>query len=386
MLRWLFEGPTVAQRMADAQGRASGFDYLRLILATVILISHSFEVTNSKEMMAFTHSGPGLVIRQILVPMFFGLGGFLVAGSLDRTRSLVTYLGLRVLRIFPALWADILFAALLLGPLVTTVTLGEYVASREFHSYFLNLIGEIHYKLPGVFKGNALDRVNGQLWTVPWDLAGYMLLSLFSLAGFYGKRRTFLIVTIVMWALFLAGRYVFVPFEGGYTADMRFTVVPCFLAGVLFHLYRDRIVWSHRLFALSATTITVCLLLTTRTMWLLVVPILYVTVYFGLFNPRRVWIIASGDYSYGVFLYHWQFEQALWFFVPVAATWYGNVAIALPLTFFFAFLSWHLVEKHALALRHPLMACDDWFAERFPITRTKKPPVALEVGSSAAGR
>jgi peptidoglycan/LPS O-acetylase OafA/YrhL len=141
---WVASGPTVSQRMAEANNRASGFDYLRLGLATTILIFHDFEISHAKELVHFIFSGPGRVVRNVLVPMFFGLGGFLVAGSLDRTKSLITFLGLRTLRIFPALWADILFSALVLGPLVTTLPHSVYFTAPEFYKYFLNLIGEIH--------------------------------------------------------------------------------------------------------------------------------------------------------------------------------------------------------------------------------------------------
>ena len=40
----------------------------------------------------------------MILPMFFALSGFLVAGSLERSRTLVQFFGLRALRIVPALW------------------------------------------------------------------------------------------------------------------------------------------------------------------------------------------------------------------------------------------------------------------------------------------
>src|SRR5690348_10463162 len=87
-------GSTINEQMAAAGGRASGFDYLRLALATLILFYHVF--TQQTAATALTkyilYVGPLYILHVSLVPMFFGLGGYLVAGSLDRTQSLVTFL------------------------------------------------------------------------------------------------------------------------------------------------------------------------------------------------------------------------------------------------------------------------------------------------------
>lgn len=373
---WFGSGPTLGGRM-EAAGRASGFDYLRLALAVLILVFHAIAQQSPKTpFTTFMLLGPGTVVRDTIVPMFFGLGGFLVAGSLDRTKSLVTYLGLRVLRIFPALWVDILFAALVLGPLLTTLPLREYFTHPEFGVYFLNLIGEIHYLLPGVFKDNPNPLVNGQLWTVPWDLGSYIALSVFTLLGFYGRRRRFFLLACAAQVAFPAV-YAFLRYFHGYsTGTFHLVVVPCFLAGVLFHLYRDQIRWNARLFCLSLAVITLAMLIDRRLILLLTFPMLYVTVYLGAFNPKRHWIISSGDYSYGLFLYHRQFQQALWLLVPFATTWYGNLLLSAPLSLAAAFLSWHLVEKFALSQKHRLLAADERFAASIPAMVISHPPEA----------
>ena len=369
----LLSGPTVGQRMTAA-GRASGFDYLRLSLSVLILFWHALtQPAVHNEFITFMYSGPGRVVRDILIPMFFGLGGFLVAGSLDRVRSLITYLGLRVLRIFPALWVDVLVSALLIGPLLTTLPLADYFSHPVFWKYFLNLVGEIQYFLPGVFESNPDAKVNGQLWTVPWDLLGYVLLSLFTLIGLYASRRRFLVLAVASQAGFVLG-YLLLRYLFDYHTSWHFlVVVPCFLTGVAFHQHRDRIPWNGALAALSMAFIAVALLIDRRLIVLLPFPILYLTVYLGAFNPRRTWIIASGDYSYGIFLYHRALQQALWLLVPFAQSWYGNFILSLPLSFAFAYLSWHLVERNALSLKDWLMARDDHFARAVPFMLVIKP-------------
>ncbi|MGD9922353.1 MAG: acyltransferase family protein [Pseudorhodoplanes sp.] len=90
--------------MSQADGRPSGFEYIRIVLAVLILYNHSFVQGTGEESRLWHFFGVGAIIGHILVPMFFAVSGFLVAGSLDRARLLSTFLGLRALRIYPALW------------------------------------------------------------------------------------------------------------------------------------------------------------------------------------------------------------------------------------------------------------------------------------------
>ena len=153
-------------RLKATRGRPSGFDYMRVVLALGVICWHS----------RLTSYGEGPDARHIwlvdialfplaifILPMFFSLSGFLVAGSLERSRTLLTFLGLRVFRIVPALAVEVLLSALILGPLLTTMPLQSYFSDREFQSYFLNIFGDIHYSLPGVFQSNPFALVNGQL-------------------------------------------------------------------------------------------------------------------------------------------------------------------------------------------------------------------------------
>ncbi len=96
--------------------------------------------------------------RDALVPMFFALGGFLVAGSLERNRLLSVFFGLRVLRFFPALATDVLLSSLIIGPALTTYTLSAYAADPRFSSYFLNVLGSVHFSLPGVFGNKSKSK------------------------------------------------------------------------------------------------------------------------------------------------------------------------------------------------------------------------------------
>ncbi len=89
--------------MRETGGRTSGFDYLRFGLATSIILWHGILISYGAEVELGYWRGPIGVAYHFVLPVFFALSGFLVAGSLDRCPTLVSFFGLRVLRIVPAL-------------------------------------------------------------------------------------------------------------------------------------------------------------------------------------------------------------------------------------------------------------------------------------------
>lgn len=153
------------------KGFGPGFDFLRIFLALSIIGWHVATLTGHREL---ARSTPFWFAEYVLVPMFFMLSGFLVAGSGMRL-DLQNFLLNRVVRIVPALAVDIVFAALILGPFLTTLPLAEYFTGRTFYTYFLNILGWPHYLLPGVFKTNYSIGVNGSLWTVPYEIGCYVI-------------------------------------------------------------------------------------------------------------------------------------------------------------------------------------------------------------------
>src|SRR5271170_8071198 len=106
---------------------------MRLCLSLSVVIWHTTEVSYGRDSEAYAWNSPWRMLLGLILPMFFALSGFLVAGSLERSKTLITFLGLKAFRIVPALAGDVLLSALILGPIVTTVPLTTYFFSPEFH-------------------------------------------------------------------------------------------------------------------------------------------------------------------------------------------------------------------------------------------------------------
>ncbi len=170
--------------MRSAGPATTGFDYLRIALATAVLAWHSIILsTGSAPLDRALWSGPFRFLPAAILPMFFALSGFLVSASLERTR-LHQFLALRALRIVPALSVAVVFSALVLGAVFTTLPLRQYFTSPEFGGFFLNIIGLVHVTLPGVFEHNPDPRfIATQLWTIPFEFACYNALDIFSLVN-----------------------------------------------------------------------------------------------------------------------------------------------------------------------------------------------------------
>ena len=134
-------------------------------------------------------TGLGRPITLSYLPMFFALSGFLVTGSALRTGRLIPFLGLRVLRLLPALLVEVTLSAIILGATFTQLPLSEYYASPMFWSYFLNIVGDIHLFLPEVFNNNNTDIVNSNLWTLPWELQCYIVMSVMIVTGVLFHRN-----------------------------------------------------------------------------------------------------------------------------------------------------------------------------------------------------
>lgn len=353
---------TIGERVAETGGRTTGFDYLRIGLALAVMVWHSFPISYGKPFETMVLGGWARPLVAFILPAFFALSGFLVAGSLERNTSLLRFAALRAIRIMPALGVEVLLSALILGPLLTTVGLVAYLSDGEFHEYFLNVFGIIHFDLPGLFETNPIPRiVNGQLWTIPYELECYAALAALAALGLV--RRPGLMLAAVM-SLQLAAIIVTyqpivfgspLPELGGVFSGR--LLVMSFLWGVVLFRLRDFVPFSGALAAV-ALLVSVALMLVPLGDALAPLPIAYAVAYLGLQQPRTTPIVTLGDFSYGIFLYGFAVQQTVASFGAWTHQWYINLALAVPLVTLFAAFSWYGVEKPALALRKRLSVFD----------------------------
>ena len=244
-------------------GVSTGFDFLRVILALGIVFVHSFGVSQGK-----AYSLPQTLVSLSIVPMFIALSGFLVTRSATRL-STKDFMLNRACRVLPAFTVDVLIGAVIIGGIFTTLPWREYYTSSGFFSYFINAIGFIHYELPGVFKNNPYpDVVNGNLWTIPFEIGCYLLMAVLMTLGVLQQRLhvamlMLLLACLIVWSI---GSEVTISALLGlpnasanildkallnYFAERGRLLYLYFMMGSLYYLYRDKMPYSWPLFTIA---------------------------------------------------------------------------------------------------------------------------------------
>jgi peptidoglycan/LPS O-acetylase OafA/YrhL len=298
--------------------------------------------------------------------MFFCLSGFLVCGSAQRLR-LHDFLLNRAARILPALAVASVLAALIIGPLVTTQSLQAYFTGKDFSHYFLNMVGFIHYELPGVFTANPFPAaVNGSLWTRAFEIACYaVIMSTLVLLGAIKHAGRFVGVAAVIVSAYMMLSYYFLHHPllfdndtikhliANFVASRGNALYCYFLAGAGLYVFRDRIIHDGRLAFLCVLAIVAIHLFeiedAVMRQLLLFLPVAYLTIYIGLMKIRKPPLYSQGDYSYGIYVYAYPIQQVLAGLYPMPVL--LHFLCALVLVTGVAMASWHGIEKPILGLR-----------------------------------
>jgi peptidoglycan/LPS O-acetylase OafA/YrhL len=208
--------------------------------------------------------------------------------------------------------------------------------------------------------------VNGQLWTVPWELVCYILLAALAISGTF-RRRQWLLLSLVGLYVVQIGLEIIRTNRNPWVVGGS-SVVISFVAGLVLYRFRERIPWSGRLCIIMAV-LSLLLFSVPHGLRFAAFPSAYVTVDLGLLNPSRNKIILSGDYSYGLYLYGFPIQQAIVAIGPNLHRWYLNLVLAVPCTLVVAVGSWWLVERPALGQRKKLRNIEEWYLERFSSMR-----------------
>ncbi|RJG01926.1 acyltransferase family protein [Noviherbaspirillum sedimenti] len=341
--------PTVATVLEKNRGAGPGFDALRIGLALCILLFHSIQNSYGSRYSAYVPTFFYPIILALL-PMFFCLSGFLVTGSALRTRSVPLFLTYRGLRIFPALAVEVTLCALLLGPLLTTVPLKNYFSDHQFFEYFGNIISIVRYTLPGVFADNPVPHiVNIALWTLRPEFHCYFAMSLLMLSSIVYRptlyTRLFLAASVYVAILNVVNGF------GNPTSTFPWHVILYyFFIGIAFFHWKEHIPLHFSLFA-AAAILSYFLLPLDGTTYVAAFPLTYCMVYLGTLKIPRVPLLQNGDYSYGIYLFHFPIQQTLIHFFPGLREWWLLFPVAATLTILFAAASWHWIEKPSLSLK-----------------------------------
>lgn len=355
---------TVDARYREVGRDTTGFNYMRLILAIGVLVQHSIWVVGGEPATQWQWSGPLRPLWSSILPMFFALSGFLVAGSLMRRPSVRSFMTLRFLRLVPALVVEVCLSALILGPLLTSMPIASYFSHHQFFSYFWNIVGRIHYELPGVFVGQPANAVvNKSLWTIPFELECYVILMALYLAGATTRRNWLIVIAATLAICGTVYTFAFPQPALQLTHPEGRALVVAFLFGVSARFFSDRVIYKPS-FAMIAVVVSVLLTVRYETAYLAAAPLAYLTVYLGMTTPKEAPVIFSGDYSYGIYLFAFPIQQTIYQLLPDARVWWLNALLAMVGASLYAAFSWWCIESKVLAQKKRVVSFVEGFRFR----------------------
>lgn len=342
----------------------NNYDFIRLVASCLVIIGHAYVLLAVPGIPVVFH----VSVSTFAVEVFFALSGYLVVKSWLNDPHLTRFVLKRVLRIVPGLIGVVVISALILGPLVTQYSYGDYFSDPLLRLYFLNIAFYIVHSLPGVFSENIYpNAVNGSLWSLPVEVGMYVLVLITGLVARGCFRAAWLLLT----AASLCLNYVVFVLQSpiadalivyGTGIKSVLEIGPYFMVGGCVSLFQRRVPFRP-LLTLAALALA-CYLTTTG--WALtriglIVTITYVVISFGSYaTPVLRDFGRFGDMSYGVYLYGFPvaqcFSLAFGNTIPVEA----HIVLTIAVTLVLAFLSWHLIEARALMFKPSASAPPFW--------------------------
>lgn len=327
----------------------NNFDFLRFFAASLVVFSHCYFLLGRKDEEPFLLTTGYDDGGAIAVGIFFVISGYLISASFLNSRSRGSFLLKRALRIFPALAVAVIFTTFVLGPLVTSMGVVEYLAQSDTWAYLQNMLLLTRFELPGVFEGNPYARVvNGSLWTLPVEMTMYLGVLLLGSLGFLRRGLVFLPLAVLaagqLWLLYGPGVESFL-------ANKLFQLGLLFFSGAAYYLYRDKVPWR----AWIAACLVLALVLTFRTpvgmvVYFLTLPYLILYLAYAPI-PYLARFGKYGDFSYGIYIFSFPLQQLnVQVFGPQLDILQLLVISYVP-TLLLAALSWHLVEAPAMKLK-----------------------------------
>lgn len=335
--------------------RKNNFDFLRLIFASFVIISHSYPLSGVAECDLLCQLSDRQVgFSYIGVIGFFVISGYLVFQSLQRSENIIDYFWKRLLRLYPALFIVLLLTVILV-PFVYEGNC-SFFQNKSLLTYLPNNLSlyKTQTAIDGVFEKIPCKAIiNGSLWTLPYEFTMYVLLSFLIIFG--KKKMVMQIVLLLSFISLLIGNIFFFEYLKQFVfilrADNLLDLGVFFIAGSL--LAAVNIEKIHRkkaiLILFSAIVITSIYFGFYNYSKYFTLPILFIIL--GLHPVPYLSSIGNkiGDLSYGIYIYGFPVQQTLMYFFKLNHL--SLMVFSLVISCMFAYVSWHFIEKKALKLK-----------------------------------
>ena len=348
------DAPAHVEAPAAHNRHYGGFAPIRLVAALGVVYAHSYDLTgNRRHKPTFSIGHQEIRLGRIGVDIFFVISGFLIATSWQRSQSARDYAVKRFARVWPALTCVVLLSVVVIGPIATELTVAQYFgrgATFDYAWHNLTMFFGIRHDLPGVFSSAAQGSVNGSLWTLPYELWGYVVIALLGTIRqlrqgplLYGLLAT----TLGLFQLSYNGTIMLDSRVFGMSGRDGVELAAMFLFGAVLSRWSDRLNLRH-LFASGVLLIFAAFVIGTPTPYLVGLGCAVIGAG-GLHGSAIQTLDRLGDPSYGIYLFSYPIQQILYIYnvarSPAAMVlWSFGLAVAV------GYCSWHAIEQPGLRL------------------------------------
>lgn len=350
--------PATGPSVPAGPKHANNFGFIRLLLATLVVLQHAVFLVDGnldrEPLYRFTHV---LGLGSVAVVGFFVLSGFLISQSWDRTPKLRSFLANRGLRIYPGFLTAACVTVFIFGRLgANDPDYFRHLQPLQIVKCLVTL--QIPGGLPAYQELPMAGVLNGAFWTIPLEFLCYLCVPVLGCLRPPLQRWVWpgLLMTLLGVPEAAITR-VIQPWILPTFRDMApnfITLLPSFVAGMCFYLYRDGLRFTRWGIGAAAGCVLLCQgsMATAR----IGLPLAGGYLLFALAFAHRPALRAVGqrvDLSYGIYLYHWPCQLLIlslarwmspWVLFPVSLA--GAAGLA--------WVSWTLVEQPALRLKSRL--------------------------------
>ena len=333
--------------------KSNNLNFLRLLLAYTVVVFHSMSLSGNKYPLAKLFNG------HIAVCCFFIISGFLIINSFWASNSLKEYIIKRCRRLLPAYFVVIISCILFLS-LLSNLSVTEYFKSKQLIKYFFSNIFFMNFlqpSLPGVFSENNSQAINGSLWTIKLEIGFYLIVPI--IAFIIYKLKTKKRINIFLAFLYIFGYvynflclYISKKYKNQFIEELAhqlpgyiqyFSVgMFCTLNYGLFNKY------GKYLAVPGIITLIAYYIGIPGNTYLLPIGLGFIVMFIG-FNFSILNNIGKvGDYSYGVYIYHFPIIQIFVSFGYFSINKYIALLVILGTVFSISYVSWHFMEKKIL--------------------------------------
>jgi peptidoglycan/LPS O-acetylase OafA/YrhL len=336
----------------------NSLNLFRLVFATLVIVAHCYYTGGY----GLGPEPAGENLGGWAVIGFFIISGYLITGSRLASRF-GAYLVRRIARIYPGFLVNLVVTAAVFAPLAFALHPGDNPAPRTLSGFLHAPTTPLGYLVANLtLRMNAYDVAgtpagvpypgawDGSLWTLYYEFLCYLIVGV--LFAFAAARRHARAAVTVLFGLAVAAQWQAGRVDAltGGSADAVFLakLLPCFLAGALLYVWRDKLRYhlpGVAVALLGAAALIVCL-----PGWgiQLASPLLgYALMWAATVVPAPA-LIRREDISYGVYIYGFIVQQCLALAGLHAAGRLVYTGVSIVLTVPLAIASWKLVEQPAM--------------------------------------